>query len=274
MFVAALGYFATPDPRPTSSVADFLVALSPISNLSRLNYGPFGGQLWTIAVELQFYLRFPLFHAILARRGLRYHLSLIAFLIVLRAAVFRVNGTVQDLSYYSLFGSLDVFLAGQVCGWLYRERRIHLENPIWAVGAFVFLNVLLWGVFRGNFFLVGPTASPSHLWIIWPDILAIIFAVMIPAYIQCTLKIPLSKLWSTCGRYSYSIYLWHILVISVIQHTHLAGINPYAVGAIVLLVTTLLAAASYHLIEQPFLERRVVYTKLSIVDIPRVAAAE
>jgi peptidoglycan/LPS O-acetylase OafA/YrhL len=281
VFVAALGYFSTPDGRPASSVADFLIALSPISNLSRLNYGPFGGQLWTIAVELQFYLLFPLFHSMLARRGPRYHLSLIALLIVLRAAVFQINGTVADMSYYSIFGALDAFLAGQICGWLYREGRFHLKNPIWAVGTFAALNALLWLVFRGNFFIVappsgytGPATSPSPLWIIWPDILAIIFAIMIPAYIQCTLKIPLSKLWSTCGRYSYSIYLWHILVITVIQSLHPATISPYVVGVIALLATIPLAAASYHLIERPFLERRVVYTALSVAATQKLSAAE
>jgi peptidoglycan/LPS O-acetylase OafA/YrhL len=52
--VLALGYFATPDPRPTSTTIEFLIAALPIYNLSRLAYGEFGEQLWSIAVELQF----------------------------------------------------------------------------------------------------------------------------------------------------------------------------------------------------------------------------
>ena len=57
--VVALGYFVTPDPRPTQAGLDFLMSLLPVSNLYRLNYDQFGGMFWSIAVELQFYLLFP-----------------------------------------------------------------------------------------------------------------------------------------------------------------------------------------------------------------------
>lgn len=268
VFVLALGYFSTPDPRPTSTLGDFLVALLPISNLARLHYGEFGGQLWSIAVELQFYLLFPLFHSILMRRGPRYHLAMIGFLILLRAMVFGLHHTVHDLSYFTLFGSLDVFLAGHLCGWLYCQGKLEFRNPLWLLGAFAFLNVLLWLAFRGGHFFhvppaghTGPPQSHSRLWIVWPDILAITFAVMIPAYIRCAVRIPLSKLWAACGQRSYSIYLWHILIIDLAVRLHLGSYNRYAVGLLVLLLTTLFAWCSYYVIEAPFLARRVRYTK-------------
>lgn len=274
VFVLALGYFSTPDPRPATTVGDFLIALLPISNLARLQYGEFGGQLWSIAVELQFYLLFPLFQAILMRRGPRYHLCLIGFLIVLRTMVFSLHHTAHDLSYFSLFGSLDVFLAGHLCGWLYCQGKLKFRNPLWVLGAFAFLNILLWLAFRGGHFFhvppagyAGPPQSRSWLWIVWPDILAITFAVMIPAYIHCAVRIPLTKLWAACGRYSYSIYLWHILIIELAMRSHLGSINRYALGVIVLVTATLFAAASYEIIELPFLRRRVTYTKPIAADV-------
>lgn len=268
VFVLALGYFSTPDPRPASTVGDFLVALLPISNLARLHYGEFGGQLWSIAVELQFYLLFPLFHAILMRRGPRYHLTLIGFLIFIRLMVFGLHHTVHDLSYFSLFGSLDVFLAGHLCGWLYSQRKLEFRNPLWLLGTFAFLNALLWLAFRGGHFFhvppagyAGPPQSRSWLWIVWPDILAITFAVMIPAYIHSTIRIPLSRLWAQLGQYSYSIYLWHILIVELGVRAHLGSLNRYVAGLLVLIATTVVAWASYHVIEAPFLARRLRYTK-------------
>src|SRR5262249_19263158 len=43
ILVVTVGYFSTPDPRPTSVGVDYLMSLLPISNLYRLNYGAFGG---------------------------------------------------------------------------------------------------------------------------------------------------------------------------------------------------------------------------------------
>jgi len=269
LVVLALGYFATPDPRPTSITIDFLIATLPISNLSRLSYGEFGGQLWSIAVELQFYLLFPFLHMMLARRGPRYHLSLLAFLIAMRAAVFLLHGTVYDLSYFSLFGCLDVFLIGHLSGWAYRRGYLHLEGPQWAFGAALAIGILIWTGDRMHLF-----DHDSGLWIIWPEVLAMAFAVVVPAYIQCRTRIPFSSGLAALGRWSYSIYLWHIAVILILQRLHFDNLNPYLFGCVVLSVTVVIAAASYHIIERPFLEWRVTYTSPKRSDGALQVAAE
>jgi peptidoglycan/LPS O-acetylase OafA/YrhL len=269
LVVLALGYFATPDPRPTLTTIDFLIAALPISNLSRLSYGEFGGQLWSIAVELQFYLLFPFLHMMLARRGPRYHLSLLAFLVGMRAAVFLLHGTVYDLSYFSLFGCLDVFLIGHLSGWAYRRGALHLERQQWALGATLAICILILTADRGRLF-----DHDSFLWIIWPDVLAVAFAFLVPAYIQCSARIPFSAGLAALGRWSYSIYLWHITIILIMQRLHLSDLNPYLFGCVVLSVTVAIAAASYHIIERPFLEWRVTYTAPKQNDTALQVAAE
>ena len=269
LVVLALGYFATPDPRPTSTAIDFLIAALPTSNLSRLSYGEFGGQLWSIAVELQFYLLFPFLHMMLALRGPRYHLSLLAFLVGMRVAVFLLHGTVYDLSYFSLFGCLDVFLIGHLSGWAYRRGDLRLEGPQWALGATLAIGILIWTADRTHFF-----DHDSALWIIWPDVLAVAFAVLVPAYIQCSAPIPFSASLAALGRWSYSIYLWHIAIILIMQRLHLSDLNPYLFGCMVLPVTVAIAAASYHIIERPFLEWRVTYTSPNRSDPALKVAAE
>jgi peptidoglycan/LPS O-acetylase OafA/YrhL len=255
LVVLAMGYFATPDPRPTSTTIDFLIAALPISNLSRMSYGEFGGQLWSIAVEMQFYLLFPLLHMMLARRGPRYHLSLLVFLVGIRAALFFLHGTVYDVSYFSLFGCLDVFLIGHLSGWAYRRGYLDLGGQQWALGTVLAICILIWTAERMRLF-----DHESVLWIIWPDILAVAFAVLVPAYIQCSARIPFSAGLAALGRWSYSIYLWHIAIILIMQRLHLGDLNPYLFGCMVLPVTVAIAAASYHIIERPFLEWRLAYT--------------
>jgi hypothetical protein len=117
----------------------------------------------------------------LARRGPRYHASLLAFLITLRAGVFLLHGTIYDVSYFSLFGCLDVFLIGHLSGWAYRRGVLHLEGPQWAVGATLAIGALIWMADRLHLF-----DHDSVLWIIWPDVLAVAFAVLVPAYKPCS----------------------------------------------------------------------------------------
>jgi peptidoglycan/LPS O-acetylase OafA/YrhL len=114
----------------------------------------------------------------------------------------------------------------------------------------------------------------SVLWIIWPDVLAVALAVLVPAYIQCSVRIPFSAGLAALGRLSYSIYLWQIAIILLLERLHFSDLNPYLFGGMVLFVTVAIAAASYHVIERPFLEWRVKYTALNAGDTALQVAAE
>lgn len=74
------------------------------------------------------------------------------------------------------------------------------------------------------------------------------------------MSLPLSRVFAQFGKYSYSIYGWHIFVISIALTLNLVW-HPYAVGLAVAVVTMALAALSYYVIERPFLELRMRYTK-------------
>lgn len=79
ILVISLGYFVTPDPRPTTIGIDYLMSLLPISNLYRMQYGIFGGHLWSIAVELQLYLLFPFLLRATQLYGTNYIFKLYSF---------------------------------------------------------------------------------------------------------------------------------------------------------------------------------------------------
>jgi peptidoglycan/LPS O-acetylase OafA/YrhL len=269
--IVTFGYFITPDARPTSVGIDYLMALLPISNLYRLQYGAYGGHLWSIAVELQFYLLFPFLLAFKRTYGRRYIIGLIAFLTFLRAATQVTQGTVHQMAFLSLFGGLDLFLLGMLAGDLHRRQT---DEPAWwhrgwvAIAAALAVNVVLWGLFKDHRFfhvdyygLAPAGISASPLWVIWPTLQGLIWGGFVLIYLRSGLQIPFSRLWAALGRYSYSMYVWHILVLFSLQG-QLMHLSPYAFGFLVVLpVTAVLSAASYHLIERPFLEMRVRYTR-------------
>jgi peptidoglycan/LPS O-acetylase OafA/YrhL len=69
------------------------------------------------------------------------------------------------------------------------------------------------------------------------------------------------KLPQWIGRRSYGIYLYHFgLAVAFVQTRHLRGLDRYLVVVACLCVTVALAAASYRWVELPFLRRKARFT--------------
>ena len=286
-FMVTLGYFATPDPRPTSQGIDYLLALLPISNLYRLQYGAFGGHLWSIAVELQFYILFPLIISLRVRYGAKYLLGSIAALVLLRAGVFRATGSVHGLAFFSIFGNLDIFLVGMLVGELYlacREKTYWWNNAAAVVSLLFVINAALYIAFRpSSFFHVdyhhrSPTGiSNSALWIIWPTLQAVAWGAFVLMYLGGRGRVPMSAFLSRCGKCSYSMYVWHLFIIHLLPSRLVENMTPYTTGIFVVLPVTLaISAVSYHLIEEPFFSLRARYVESRkptiVADALRAAA--
>jgi peptidoglycan/LPS O-acetylase OafA/YrhL len=271
VFIVTLGYFATLDPRPVATGFNYLMALLPISNLYRLEYGAYGGHLWSVAVELQFYLLFPLLLAFRRKYGVIYILGLAALVIFFRIAVYGHLRTAHHISFFSIFGNLEIFLAGMLLGNLYRalgETKAWWQRP-WVLPVyFIAINAILYLLFTNRAFfhvdydgVSSDGISRSPLWIIWPTLQAVMWAGFVLVYLRSELPIPFSGFFATLGKYSYSIYVWHIAVLYGLQ-SHCKWMTPYSFGLLVVLpVTVALAAVSYHLIERPFLEMRQRYVQ-------------
>jgi peptidoglycan/LPS O-acetylase OafA/YrhL len=275
VFIVTLGYFSTPDPRPTSVGVDYLMSLLPISNLYRLQYGEWGAQLWTVAVELQFYLLFPFLLVFMRKYGIGYILGLIGLMIFLRAAIqFGFTGTVHMLAFFSIFGNLEMFLAGMLAGDFYRTLS---KQGMWWYRSWVLpvyflgINLVIYALFKNRTFfhvdfygISTDGVSHSAFWILWPIFQAVMWAGFVVIYLKSDLPIPFSNLFATFGKYSYSIYVWHMFILFGLKNYvhYFLWLSPFALGvAVVLPITIALSAASYYLIERPFLEMRVIYTK-------------
>jgi peptidoglycan/LPS O-acetylase OafA/YrhL len=257
IFVILLGYFATPDPRPSTTLLEFFLAVTPFSNISRMVYGQYGGQFWSIAVELQFYLLFPFIHSLVKKRGAIFLFSIIIFFVFIRAIIFFINGSVYDLAYFSIFGCLDAFLIGQLTGTLFAAGSIKYSPIFQKYFKYFLLALLVIAVQLAERF--GWFAKESKSWIVLIDVLSIFFGIFILVYLNDKTSSQLSKFFAGLGRISYSLYAWHILVIVLLMKLGLSSVHPYLFGTITLLVSCVISMVSYHLIELPFLYKRVKY---------------
>ena len=206
---------------------------------------------WSLSVEEQWYLVWPLLLAALVMWSRRRSRSLawpVALLIVASAAECAVlfHG-IGERSYYGTDTRAQSLLVGALLAVLLIRRPQGRSRVIEAAGwvAVGFLALMIWRLhsvdpwlYRGGFLLVAATAA------------------LLIAAVQHSGAGPLGRLFGSrplvaIGLISYGLYLYHypIYLWLTASRTHLTAL-PLLIARLV--VTGLVAVASYFLIERPF----------------------
>jgi peptidoglycan/LPS O-acetylase OafA/YrhL len=240
------------------------------------------GHLWSLAVEEQFYVIWPLALMLLLRSGLakRRLVLLIVSLIVL-VCLYRcllVSPEVDPLRIY--FGSdtrADSLLAGclvaMLVSWQMVPRTRRTLTALKFAGGFSVLIVAAYifnisGVPGRTLYQIGFT----------------VFAISVGVFILQVMMTPNSRYKSILqrptlvwiGKLSYSLYLWHFFTIGLTLRIPVS--NPIRV-AIAIPIALGIATSSYYLIEKPFLKLKSRYAaehgkvaapRLSLVSSPPV----
>jgi peptidoglycan/LPS O-acetylase OafA/YrhL len=199
--------------------------------------------LWSLAEEEQFYALWPLLILVLARRPrlLVPALSLALALELGWRTVLALHGASWERIYYGPDSHADGLIAGGLLAVLLFQRRLRFHES---------LPVLAWGLL-----VVGAKLGPlTDLgWIaIWPFLLLGCVGMTAAAATDTRMAalLSLSPL-VLLGRISYSLYLWHVAVMTGIYDW--TG-ERHLVLAVVVSVS--LAVLSYRYVEQPFRRRR------------------
>jgi peptidoglycan/LPS O-acetylase OafA/YrhL len=221
---------------------------------------------WSLAVEEQYYLIWPLVALVVLRwRGTR-ALAWVAGIGALASAALMVAmhhaGFSVDRLYYGTDTRAQALLVGSCIGALASLRSWHVISERWATTrpgrvAGVALGVagsgyLLWAwhayvgtnpfLYNGGFLLVAlATAAVITQVVSWPASWLARF---------CSLGV-----LTFIGRISYGLYLYHWLLFLVIDNAH-TGLSGFALFAARLGATFVVAVASYYLLEQPIRTRR------------------
>jgi peptidoglycan/LPS O-acetylase OafA/YrhL len=231
--------------------------------------------LWSIAVEEQFYLFFPLllYAALRSPRNFRIvAISLLAIGFIFRFVFPRVPVDTRALGpsggmYYATLSYADVFLAGGIAGWIAArglERGSTWRSWMSRRGAGTVLLLAM---------LLVSTAWRGQLWYpyaLYSTVLYPVTAALFAATILWTLvnaRAPTSHALRSApmrilGVLSYGIYLWHPIAAAAVK-IDLESLVPIKQDAIdflsvislsgYLAATICGAALTYLLIERPFL---------------------
>jgi peptidoglycan/LPS O-acetylase OafA/YrhL len=244
---------------------------------------------WSLSVEEQFYLLWPLLLGgvlVLVRRrgaslaaarvvvGVGLAASLVAALVIARSDVSRAYYGTDTRAYQLLAGAL-IALSPRVWSRLEGSRLATRVLPWVAVAAGAALVVV-----ASDLVDVGPVSRGVFAAAIVVVLLVALEGVETGPVRGALSWAPLAYL----GKVSYGTYLWHwIVVLVVVRSYELSGLGTFAV---VLPVATGLASLSYQLLEQPVrvapaLDRRrlavigtglVVSVLVGLVIAPRILA--
>jgi peptidoglycan/LPS O-acetylase OafA/YrhL len=236
---------------------------------------PNGG--WSITVELHFYFVLPLLLWMLAKSRL-WPLAIIAAAVGLRSYLYLEDGEVQMLAFWTIIGRIDQFVLGML---LYQFRAYFASRHAISVATIVaFLAFYWWFDLQGGFYENPSYPSSSPLWIVFPTIEGIAYAIGIAWYDNSFLHSTSgpSKFIGRIGEYSYSIYLLHFFVVfhaAQFVHERIMDISNFYLACLwslaFLLLMTIPGYLSYRFIETPFLRLRKRY--VAVPQEPRALQA-
>jgi peptidoglycan/LPS O-acetylase OafA/YrhL len=231
----------------------FIGALFLSANWVIVAFGPaatVAAHLWSVSVEEQFYLLWPLAAKKLSRQGMAYlAIGLIAVANVARLLLCRMS---QDRVWPNTFAHLDSIAFGILCA-LFISKP--LDVKLWRVPLFL-LGLALW-ITCSHF---RPSGSPLYVTLGYPGIALGALLLFLSVY-GIQLK---EGVLSYLGKISYGLYVWHGLVLASLWHYVFKGkitALSFALHVISSLLLTIgIAALSYRFLEAPFLRMKKRFT--------------
>lgn len=206
---------------------------------------------WSLGVEEQFYLFFPLLLMLVWRFGRKWLWWAIGFIALASLAISQVSvasGAVVAAYYLAPSRAFELMVGSMVAMAAFQERIPELPRYWNGFLGWAGLAAILWGV--GMFTEETP----------FPGLHALIptlgtAAMLAFVRVEDTLGRLLSmKLMVTVGLVSYSAYLWHQPIFAFV---HIAGFRPGSLVSVALgLASVVLAWLSWRYVEGPFRDRQ------------------
>jgi peptidoglycan/LPS O-acetylase OafA/YrhL len=201
--------------------------------------------LWSIPVEVQFYVLFPLFWFAYSRSG---DTALLWAGLAICTVAFLGFPQTPDVGFY-----LPFFLTGVICS------RI---NPKIGNG----MNAVFVVAMVGYVYCWPEISGLRGIWTAmqYPILMAVIvLSTANSRWASITLGHPIARYF---GKISYSVYLWHLPVLLAYEDLGLVPDNKAPFVGIYLVSVTIAASISFYLFEDPM--RRLIYGERPIWKSP------
>ena len=221
--------------------------------------------LWSLAVEEQFYLLWPLLLAVLLRPGARHRgatVTLTAGALAIASVVWMVvsfdpvspTATYVDTMARAHSLLVGAALAGWTCSRSGRQRLARAARTALPVAVVVLLGIVAF-------------ATASSTWLFrwgFPAFALAMGVVVVAAADGAGASVLARRPLRWVGERSFGIYLWHWPVILLLARGR-APVDGVWLDGLRVAVAVALAAASYHWLEMPIRQRRVIVRRAPAV---------
>ncbi|MGX4770523.1 acyltransferase family protein [Bradyrhizobium guangdongense] len=236
-----------------------------------LDIQPWTATLWTIVPEFQFYLIFPGLMFVLNRFGSK-PLIVLLFFSVLAKVIFSMTKDPSYVAYWTLGGRIDQFLVGMLVAYWKIHERIHSKVVL---GISICMALLGATIFN----YLGGYEAKTWWQSVAPVIQGLVWGFFIASYMNVGRSIARSTslVLTFVGTISFSIYLLHPAILELVGRIaktvslsmRLSGSFEHSAILTLIIgtpVVLMISAASFVLVERPFLNMRVRYFNERIAD--------
>lgn len=214
--------------------------------------------LWSLAIEEQFYIIWPVVLLILLWKFKNYkHIMLVVFLMTIISLIWMMVLTLpyEDNSrvYFGTDTRLQTLLLGVLLAYIWPPFRLKsdigqkMKNWIDGIGIGALLLLVI-------FFI---TVDDSSHWIYYGGLylITLVTLALIASSVHPSTVLPKilgNPLFLWVGTRSYSLYLWHYPIITLINVNFVQGQIPFYIILLQVLLTVICAEVSFRWIETPF----------------------
>lgn len=214
------------------------------------------GVMWSLCIEEHFYIIWGLLLYFIPVRRLPFAIVCS----VLIGYISRYFYAGYGIPALDIFTNIDLFAFGAVPAYLLVTRRFATENallriPIWVKLVFAAILVVVVQV-------CSQYTHDDNAFVTLTTVLGVMFTILISFTIpqHTRFRIGDKNILSRLGLYTYGLYLYHTIIISLLRAVYPAlGLSTdTAGGAVLFIIIALLATigcsmASYYIFERPFL---------------------